>query len=245
MRPPKPLDARQKFVPPKQTRGSPSCFMNRHPMSSGLEASSRPPFGRSHPFCLLTMRSTFCAAASPPGAQTSDPENSMQRPRRRTLSVQSSIPDLLHGATGACLLGRRRTALPGQQRPALRHRPHRIRPQPAGRRPQRQRLARHRADADQLRLAAHAGGSTASMSAICSSPAPTSMSVPGFSPAMSPASATPGTPSAPTTHGARPCAVPMPRRCAATCLPLSPPLQLRREERLPHPCVSRPCLDHE
>jgi soluble lytic murein transglycosylase-like protein len=65
--------------------------MNRHPMSSGLEASSRPPFGRSHPFCLLTMRSTFCAAASPPGAQTSDPENSMQRPRRRTLSVQSSI----------------------------------------------------------------------------------------------------------------------------------------------------------
>ena len=70
----------------------------------------------------------------------------------------------------------------------------------------------------------------ASMSAICSSPAPTSMSVPGFLPGMSPASATPGTPSAPTTPPALPCAVPMPTRCAATCLPLSPPLHPRREE---------------
>ncbi|MCK7468908.1 MAG: hypothetical protein MZU91_12810 [Desulfosudis oleivorans] len=55
------------------------------------------------------------------------------------------------------LLGRGGRALPRQQRAALRDRAHRIGARPAGRRTQPQRHARHRAHADQLGLAAHAG----------------------------------------------------------------------------------------
>jgi hypothetical protein len=90
-------------------------------------------------------------------------------------------------------------ALRRQFRAALRDRPHRIRPRPAGHRPQPQWLPRHRPHADQLRLAAPALRHTASRNATCSTPAPASMWAPGSWPATSSAWATPGRPSVPTT----------------------------------------------
>ena len=126
-------------------------------MQAGFGASSKPRLSLIHT-CSLPRMATQCGSLNAPHIRAN--VKGVPIAQDSELGADSRTHHRDRHARGPArprLLGRGGRALPRQQRVALRDRAHRIGTRPAGRRTQPQRHARHRAHADQLGVAAHAG----------------------------------------------------------------------------------------
>jgi hypothetical protein len=126
-------------------------------MQAGFGASSKPRLSLIHT-CSLPRMATQCGSLNAPHIRAN--VKGVPIAQDSELGADSRTHHRDRHARGPArprLLGRGGRALPRQQRVALRDRAHRIGTRPAGRWTQPQRHARHRAHADQLGVAAHAG----------------------------------------------------------------------------------------
>ena len=126
-------------------------------MQAGFGASSKPRLSLIHT-CSLPRMATQCGSLNAPHIRANVKGVSIAQDSELGADSRSHHRDRhARGPARPRLLARGGRALQRQQRVALRDRAHRIGARHAGRRTQPQRHARHRAHADQLGLAAHAG----------------------------------------------------------------------------------------